>query len=372
MAEKSSELEIFDDQDKTALNGADNKLTKTGDDDQILEIDERTDAKNDDEATDEAEEIRGQIVQTRREMSETIDAIQEKLSFANISEQVKDQVSEQIGGAVETVKQAAFDKAEDFTKIVNKSVKNFKNSDIAKTARENPWLLSVIGAGVGALIVGSLVGKRKKRRKNETYQLGSVNVMKYGDDHKTDSAKNHNRDFDADEVRQSDDYRRDLKFAEVESGERQTTRSKIGDAASSAYETVSNVASSAYEGVSGAAGTAYESVGGTAKKSYKGVSKAAGFAYDKAGDLGGHVKTNYDYYIEENPLIVGAAALAIGAAVGMAIPLTKTENDYFGTMRDNAVDKIQATAQDAVSTAKQVVGEAQKTFGDEIIGKMKS
>jgi small-conductance mechanosensitive channel len=44
-----------------------------------------------DDVTAETEQLRDQIEETRRGMSETIDAIQEKLSLSNISEQVKDQ-----------------------------------------------------------------------------------------------------------------------------------------------------------------------------------------------------------------------------------------------------------------------------------------
>ncbi len=366
MAEKSSELKIFGNSDETVNEKPNEQLTRIDEDqNQILEIGERADAPGakdeTDETADETEAIRGQIIETRREMSKTIDQIQDRLSVANITEQVKEQVSEQIGGAVETVKQTVSQKAEDFANVVNKGMRKINKSAVVKTTRENPWILSVIGLGIGALVANSLAGKKKKRAKNrqdESYDLGKINVMSYhADDNYAPDYKN---DFDADEVRFAGDKRSDLKSGEAEINEPQETRGRIAETANSAYESVSS-----------AAGTAYESVGKAAGKTYKGASNAAGFAYDKAGDLGGHVKTNYDYYIEENPLVVGAAALAIGAAVGMAIPLTKAENGYFGEMRDNAVDKIQTTAQEAIDTAKQVVGEAQKAFTDDVIAKMK-
>ena len=166
MAEKSSELNDLNEFDADAI-----AVTKRRDSyleerpaDYSLENAETLDAGTDtDDATDETEQIRGQIEETRRGMSETIDAIQEKLSFSNISEQVKDQVSEQIGSAVHSVRDAAMEKVGDFMQVFNKGIKDIGKSDVIKTAKENPMILSLVGLGVGALLVNSLMGKKKKR-----------------------------------------------------------------------------------------------------------------------------------------------------------------------------------------------------------------
>ena len=78
------------------------------------------------------------------------------------------------------------------------------------------------------------------------------------------------------------------------------------------------------------------------------------------------MKINYEHYIEENPLAVGAVALAVGAVVGLAIPLTQKENEYMGEYRDNVLEKAQTTAQDALGTVKQMATEAQKAITDEV------
>jgi hypothetical protein len=72
-----------------------------------------------------------------------------------------------------------------------------------------------------------------------------------------------------------------------------------------------------------------------------------------------------------NPLLVGAAAAAIGAIVGLGVPETERENELMGEARDSVVsgisetvrskvDQVQHAATDAVSTvqnaAKQVAG----------------
>lgn len=395
MAKKSSQLENTEntenqENESTAIAPRDDDALEARTIDLADETDESldTDADDTDEnandgATDETEQLREQIDATRRDMGETIDAIQEKLSISHISEQVKDQVSEQIGGVIDSVKSVVFGKADDYMKVVSAGVKELSKSDVVKTAAKYPWLLSLVGMGVGALVVSSLAGGGKSGKKRSS----SGSKYRYG--------------YNDDEIRYSDSQRRSLKSGAGESTSPGVGR-RIGDGASSTYDSVSGAASSAYEGLSDAAGTAYdgassaassaydsaasaadsaykgigsaasktyESVGKAASASYRGISTAAGYTYEKAGDLGGQAMKNYDYYIEENPLAVGAVAVLLGAAVGFAIPLTQKENEYLGEYRDAALEKAQATAQDALGSVKEMASQAQKVITEEVKSK---
>lgn len=78
-----------------------------------------------------------------------------------------------------------------------------------------------------------------------------------------------------------------------------------------------------YESASGAASKAYASASGAAYKAYESASGAAGEAYGKIGGVGGQLRGQYEHHLEENPLVVGAVALALGAAVGLAMPATR-------------------------------------------------
>jgi hypothetical protein len=49
----------------------------------------------------------------------------------------------------------------------------------------------------------------------------------------------------------------------------------------------------------------------------------------------------------ENPLLVGAGALALGAAFGMALPETEREQEMMGQARDAVVDRAQQFVGDA-------------------------
>jgi hypothetical protein len=377
MAEKSSQLDnikaIDTDSTEEMLRDDTSLMTRTDDDFQTTDLATRDDDTDDadDTVTDETEQLREQIEETRRGMGETIDAIQERLSFQNISDQVKDQVSEQINGAVESAKDAFYGKAGDLVNTVSRTFRDLSKTDLAKRAQQNPTALAIIGAGIGALLIGLLVDGKKGGRKTKSY--------------------NYDYDSSDDQVRYTDAPRRELSSSRSDWQSESTFesgRNRIGDTASSGYESVSGAASSAYGGVTSAAGSAieslgnaasatyegvgsvagktYEGVGNVASKTYKGVTTAAGFAYEKAGDLGGQVKINYDHYIEENPLAVGAVALALGAVVGFAIPMTQKENEYLGEYRDTVVEKAQETAQEALGTVKQMATEAQRVITEEV------
>ncbi len=365
--------------------GDDSSLQTRNDDYQSTNLETRSSdgvVTGDEEgATAETEQLRDQIEETRRGMSETIDAIQEKLSFSNISEQVKDQVSGQITGAVETAKDAFYEKAEDIVNTVGRSFRQLGGSDLAKKAQENPTALAILGTGIGALLVGILVGDSKKsRKKNASYR--------YNNEYPTYT---YDLDFDDNEVRYTDSARRELNSSSSTDfaarpalnktgGKTNSTLDSVSDAATTAYagvasaagtvsETVGSIASKTYEGAGSAASKTFETVGSAASKTIETVGAAASFAYDKAGDLGGQMKINYNHYIEKNPLAVGAVALTLGAVVGMAIPRTKTENEYLGEYRDTVLEKAQTTAQEALGSVKEMATEAQRVITDEVKSK---
>lgn len=278
-------------------------------------------------ATGETGQIRNQIEVTRREMGETIDAIQEKLSIDNISEQVKEKVSEEINNALETAKETVYEatignlgKAGKFMQNVGKEL---SKTEAGKFARKNPFPLVLIGLGAG-LLAYELSGKNRR-----SYSNGGGNGKS-----------------------------RDYHGGRIESSISTTLKStgeKIGDTANSAYESVSN-----------ATGNALHSVSDTATNVYESASHFAENAYEKVGDYSTQAREQYEYYIEENPLAVGAVALAIGAAVGLAIPSTQYEGQLMGETRENLLHLAQDKAGDLVDRFKHVTNQTQKTISEEV------
>src|SRR6188768_2418705 len=121
----------------------------------------------------EAEHLKGQIEATRNQMGETIDAIQDKLSFSNLSEQV----SEHVSNAVETAKDAVYDatigKAASMMKNISGDI---SNSSIIRTAKNNPFPFVLIGLGTGLLAYQAYAGGRQKSRRHDFTPSRGVNA----------------------------------------------------------------------------------------------------------------------------------------------------------------------------------------------------
>jgi len=85
-----------------------------------------------------------------------------------------------------------------------------------------------------------------------------------------------------------------------------------------------------------------------------------------AGDLAGNAqhqvhraRSSVDGMLQENPLMVGVVAAAMGAAVGMALPHTPQENQFMGEARESVMEQAKETAQDVTNKVQQVASEAQ-------------
>ncbi len=67
--------------------------------------------------------------------------------------------------------------------------------------------------------------------------------------------------------------------------------------------------------------------------------------------------------MRENPLALGAVAIAIGAAIGLSLPHTRTEDAWMGAAKERLVHQAEEVAGEAIHKAEAAVGEL--TGGDE-------
>ncbi len=58
-------------------------------------------------------------------------------------------------------------------------------------------------------------------------------------------------------------------------------------------------------------------------------------------------------FASENPLAVGAIAFAIGAAAGLVLPRTRTEDQLLGQARDALVDRLEGTAKETLGSVEE-------------------
>ena len=81
--------------------------------------------------------------------------------------------------------------------------------------------------------------------------------------------------------------------------------------------------------------------------------------------------------IEDQPLVAGAIAMALGAAVGGALPRSQVEDRMFGKQSDRAMEaartlaqeqgaKVQATASAVVDEALNIADEAAAELGGKL------
>ena len=110
---------------------------RSGDD----EVVGRARAETERDVPEDTARIRSEIARTREDMSETIDAIQERLSPRNLASQAKQSVKE---ATVGRVKQAARSVSESASNIAESTKETAV--DVAESVRHNPWPALLVGA----------------------------------------------------------------------------------------------------------------------------------------------------------------------------------------------------------------------------------
>jgi ElaB/YqjD/DUF883 family membrane-anchored ribosome-binding protein len=327
MVEKADQLDDIESVDPFIgrLDKKDLLLKKYGSDEYPITPHEiRELAENTGPPPEETEHIKAQIEETRTLMGETIDAIQEKLSFANVSEQVSEHVSNAIESAKDTIYDATIGKAVTFMKNTGNEI---SNSNVIQTVRSNPLPLLLIGLGAGLLAYQSYSGGGRKRSGNGRFL--PTRVYSEGEEARVSEFK-------------------------VNAPSSEGTLSKVTDKAGEVYNKAASTAGETLNRVTGAVGEAYSEAGELARR-----------AYDTAGEYGNKAYETYDRQIHENPLAVAAAAAAIGAVVGWAIPATRFEGELMGEARENFLEKAHDAAGKLVEKAKHVADETGRTIKEE-------
>jgi hypothetical protein len=96
--------------------------------------------------------------------------------------------------------------------------------------------------------------------------------------------------------------------------------------------------------------------------------RKAGELADRAQEMAGsmadetrHQARRLEDQFYENPLAIGAAALTLGVAIGLAIPETRKEQELMGSARDRLADR----ARDVAEETKDKVGNVVERVADQ-------
>ncbi|MER8376189.1 hypothetical protein [Mesorhizobium sp. M1406] len=138
-------------------------------------------------------------------------------------------------------------------------------------------------------------------------------------------------------------------------GRRDSEQSRgLGSALSDAAETVSSAASNVGDTVSSAASVATEML----------ARNAAG-ARSTTGDMAANASRSAQELLAEQPLAIAALGLAIGAAIGAMLPHTAAEDERLGGYGDTLRDTAQSVLNRGLDEAKQVAADAYDTIKQE-------
>ena len=280
----------------------------------------------DDDYGAEAERIKADIKDTRAELGQTLNEIQERLSPEHVMDQVKDTVREATIGKVERVMERVNDTISNVTEpameAMGRAGEKLKETGtvMTNTVRRNPIPLALIGLGVGMLIVNRVRNADDRTRRSHGYE----------------------QDFDREHDLRSTRH--------MGMGLSDTTRSGEYAGASRQYG-MSN-----QTGLGHMRETASDFAHGTAERvSHLGHQAKEGALWAGRG---------FQRMVRENPLAVGATAVAVGAAVGLVLPTTRVEQDYMGEASERLVDNAKQAARDAMDKVKNAAqGEGQPAQG---------
>ena len=280
-------------------------------------VDEQLQAKNAPQPDEQVTEIRENIEQMRANMTETIDELQERLSPSHLKEQVKQQVVEQYKQARETVREATIGKAEDMVDRVSDTMYETRRS-IVDTVTGNPLPSALVGIGLAWLWMNRRNGSGSARRRyDDRYRRAPYD--------------------------QNGPRYRSGEGSDFDTGTSPHFANRAGNA-------VSEVAGKIQGAATDLAGKARATVSGVVDQ----AQESAGHFADVAQHQAQRVEHSFNAALRENPLAIGAVALALGTAVGLAVPQTRKENEWMGEARDTLVDKAQSVTQDAMEQVQQV------------------
>ncbi|PBB33135.1 DUF3618 domain-containing protein [Mesorhizobium sp. WSM3868] len=135
------------------------------------------------------------------------------------------------------------------------------------------------------------------------------------------------------------------------------TYASVGDMASGAAGTVSGMASSAAGTMSDMA----SSVSGMASGAAETLTNSA----TATADMATRATRSAQQLMEEQPLAVAAVGLAIGAAIGAMLPHTQLEDERLGGYREQLRERAEDALEKGVDQVKQVAAEAYQAASDE-------
>jgi hypothetical protein len=246
-------------------------------------------------------QIRAEIEQTRGQMSETVNEIQDRLRPGTIA-----------SNAAENLKEAASER-----------VRDIAESDSVHYVRANPIPTAMVGLGIAGLAWLAFGGRDANDYRDSRYR-GYRGASR--------------------------DWRRAPRGYEAQP--RYGGTSESGDYGSSAYDFESP------EGRSGTASYGTSRGSGTISHLTERTSEMADYTSRQVRQKAYRAQSQLQRTWDESPLLIGAAAAVLGALIGSAVPETERENELMGEARDNMIEGVEQTIKQKVEKVQNVATDA--------------
>ncbi len=137
-----------------------------------------------------------------------------------------------------------------------------------------------------------------------------------------------------------------------------STAESAWDSASSKAESAWDSASSTAESAWDAASQAMDSTAQAARNATETVSRTAQRATDATRHAAASLSESWSHLCREQPVALGAIALAIGAALGALLPSTEAEDEMLGATSDETKARLRREAQSRADRLRDAAGEA--------------
>ncbi len=321
---------------------------------------------------DDPAALEAQIEQTRRDMGETIDAIQARLDPELLKFKAEQRVEQAVDRAKDEVYDATIGRVEDATGRAARTVTDWRDN-VLETIKDNPIPAALVGIGLGWLLMESSSNAERRASQERRYRSGNGYTRgryplpdarsRYG------GAPAQHRYYD------DDGWREERGMVErtvdrAQEGARRTVeqaQETWDDVSGGVRERINQLRQDAGELEDEARGK-LDTLIDELEQMVDDAEMNARRLRDRTQVKARQARNNLQATFEENPLALGAVALAIGAAVGLAAPRTEMEDELMGDYRDQLVERAEETAKRAKGQAGEVVSEvtgaAREAFED--------
>ncbi|HWF01730.1 MAG TPA: DUF3618 domain-containing protein [Caulobacteraceae bacterium] len=223
-------------------------------------------------------------------------------------------------------------------------------SSVVEQAKRNPMPLAVMGVGLVWMLASSNSGRAGSSSSYRSRSYGSGYGTAYGSGYGEDSAGGSGlRD----------------KFSDMTDavGDRaHRMASQVGDAAQQAQDRAQGAVSDLKDKLSDAADQARQGVQSARDSLMTKGRSAAG----TATETGRWMSQRAGEIVDGEPLLLAGLGLAVGLAIGSALPSTDIEDRTMGHTRDQLLEKGKALAQETLQDAGEAAQKAYDAAKDEL------